>query len=215
MIPPHEEVFPKEIHEKPFALFAALYAGPVEEGKRALQPLLDFGEPLIDFGGVMPYVESQKMFDEDYPDGMRYYWKSINVSRLDDEVIERIVKHTRKLASPFSTIDIWHIGGAVSRKGPEDSAFFGRNAAFLVSPEANWEEPEDDEANIAWLRALIADMEPYSDGSRYLNFAGFQEEGDALIRDAYGPYYQRLAELKKKYDPTNFFSLNQNIKPAE
>lgn len=215
VIPPHEEVFPKEIHGKPFALFAGLYAGSVEDGKHALQPLQDFGEPLIDFGGVMPYVEAQKMFDEDYPDGLRYYWKSINVSRLDDEVIERIVKHSRKQVSPFSTIDIWHVGGAVSRKGPEDGAFFGRNAAFLISPEANWEEPEDDEANIKWLRELIADMKEFSDGSRYLNFAGFQEEGDAMMRDAFGPYYQRLAELKKKYDPTNFFALNQNIKPAE
>jgi hypothetical protein len=213
IIPPEPEIFPEAIHNQPFVLFGAMYAGPAEAGQPVLQPLLDFGEPLIDFSGVMPYLEAQTVFDEDYPDGMRYYWKSLNLSHLDDEVIDRIVKHARKQPSVLSTIDLWQVGGAVGRVSANESAFNGRQAAFLLSPEANWEDPADDEANITWLRELIEDMQDFSDGSRYLNFPGFQEEGDEMMRTAFGDQYERLAELKRKYDPANFFSLNQNIKP--
>lgn len=214
VVPPDPHLFEEALHGRPFVLFAGLYAGSVEAGQQALQPLLDFGTPLKDASGVMPYSEAQKMFDHDYPNGLRYYWKSLNLSRLDDEVIERIVGHARKQASPLSTTDIWHIGGAVKRFGNDSSAFNGRQSAFLLSPEANWTDPADDAANIAWLRAMIADLEPYSDGSRYLNFPGFLEEGDTMMRDSFGANYARLAALKAKYDPTNLFRLNQNIKPA-
>ena len=213
-VPPEPEVFPEAIHGKPFILMAGLYVGSVEDGKKALQPMLDLGEPLIDFSGPTTYIEAQQAFDEDYPNGMRYYWKSLNLSHLNDDAIDTIVKHARQQVSPFSTIDVWHIGGAVRDFGPEDGAFFGRESAFLLGVEGNWEEAEEDEANIAWVRDIIADTEKYSDGSRYLNFAGFQEEGDQMMRDAFGPQYNKLAALKQKYDPTNFFQLNQNIKPA-
>jgi FAD/FMN-containing dehydrogenase len=213
VIPPAHH-FPEALHGHPFVLLGGLYAGPVEEGQRVLQPLLDFGTPLVDFSGVKPYVEAQKAFDEDYPNGLRYYWKSLNLSSLEDEVIDRIVEHARQQPSPFSTTDIWHIGGKVTQVSDAESAFHGRQAAFLLSPEANWEDPADDEANISWLRNFIADMQEFSDGSRYLNFAGFQEEGDEMMRKSFGDKYQRLAALKRKYDPTNFFRLNQNIKPT-
>lgn len=212
-VPPEPELFPEEIHGKPFVLMGGLYAGSVEDGKKALQPLLDFGEPLIDFSGPTTYIEAQQAFDEDYPNGMRYYWKSLNLSYLNDDAIDTIVKHAQQQVSPFSTVDVWHIGGAVKYFTEDDSAFYGRNSAFLLGVEGNWEEAEDDEANIAWVQNLIDDVAPFSDGSRYLNFAGFQEEGDAMMRDAFGPQYARLAALKQQYDPTNFFNLNQNIKP--
>lgn len=214
IIPPEPELFPEPIHHKRFVLFGAMYAGAATEGQQVMKPLIDFGEPLVDFSGVMPYVEAQKAFDADYPDGRRYYWKSLNLSRLDDEVIDRLVKHARRQPSEFSTVDLWHVGGAVKRGSASESAFHGRQAAFLLSPEANWEHPEDDEANITWLREFIADMAEFSDGSRYLNFPGFLEEGDEMVRAAFGDKYQRLQALKDKYDPTNFFSLNQNIKPS-
>jgi FAD/FMN-containing dehydrogenase len=212
IVPPGHHGFPEDTWGRPFVLFGAMYAGPAEEGQPILQPLQDFGESFVDFSGIMPYVGAQKAFDEDYPRGLRYYWKSLNLSRLDDDVIDRIVAHARKQVSPISTVDIWHIGGTVTQND-DDGAFQGRDAAFLLSPEANWESSDDDEANLTWLRDFIADMQEFSDGSRYLNFAGFQEEGDAMMRASFGPKYGRLAALKKKYDPTNFFSLNQNIKP--
>lgn len=214
MVPPDEH-FPEELHRVPFVLYAGMYAGATDEGKAALQPLVDFGDPLLDFSGVMPYVEAQQMFDEDYPNGLRYYWKSLNLTNLNDEVIDTIISYARRQPSPFSTIDIWHVGGAVKRTDAAKSAFFGRDAAFMLGGEANWVDPVDDEANLTWLRGLIADAEPFSDGSRYLNFAGFQEEGEQMMKKSFGPHYARLAELKRKYDPDNFFCLNQNVKPRQ
>jgi len=211
-IPPDEH-FPEELHRTPFAAFGGLYVGPVDEGEKVLRPLRDLGAPLLDFSGVMPYVEAQRAFDADYPDGLRYYWKSLNLTRLDEDAIERIVRHARQQPSPFSTTDLWHIGGAVKRAGPDESAFSGRDAAFLLSPEANWLDAADDEANLRWVRDFVADMAPFSDGSRYLNFAGFQEEGDDMIRASYGAQHARLQALKRQYDPGNLFRLNQNIKP--
>jgi FAD/FMN-containing dehydrogenase len=210
---PPDPGFPAELHEHPYVLFGGVYAGPAEEGQRVLQPLLDFGKPLLDFSGIKPYVEAQKAWDADYQKGKRYYWKSLKLSRMDDDVIDRIVNHARKQASAHSTVDIWHIGGAV-KQANDASAFHGRHAAFLLSPEANWEHPEEDDVNIAWLRDFIADMDEFSDGSRYLNFPGFQEEGEDMMRKAFGPQYERLVALKQKYDPTNLFRMNQNVKPA-
>jgi FAD/FMN-containing dehydrogenase len=214
MVPHGHPVFPPESHGRSFVLFGAMYAGPATDGQRVMQPLRDFGQPVLDFSGVMPYVQAQKVFDADYPRGWRRYWKSLNLNRLEDAAIERIVTHARRQPSPFSTIALWHIAGAMKRTGTAESAFHGRQAAFLLSPEANWQHAADDEANLTWLRNLNADMEQFSDGSRYLNFPGFQEEGDEMIRHSFGDKYSRLAALKQKYDPTNFFSLNQNIKPA-
>ena len=101
----------------------------------------------------------------------------------------------------------------MARKGADTSAFYGRQAAFLINPESNWIEAADDQANLAWVRSFIQGMEGFSDGSRYLNFAGFQEEGEEMIRTAFGEQYGRLITLKRTYDPTNLFRLNQNIKP--
>ena len=217
-IPPDEHHFPAEIHNVPFVAFAAMYAADPNEGRTILQPLREFGQerglaPLVDFSDTMAYVEAQQLLDEDYPNGLRYYWKSLNLTRLDDEVIDRLVKHARRQPSPLSTVDLWHIGGAVRRTGTKESAFFGRHAAFLLSPESNWEKMEDDEVNVNWLREFVADMAEFSDGSRYLNFAGFQEEGDEMMERSFGPQYRRLVALKEKYDPSNLFRLNQNIKP--
>ncbi len=210
---PPDEHFPEALHRKPFTLLAGVYAGPVEEGKKALQPLIDFTEPLLDFSGVMPYVEAQQMFDADYPDGLRYYWKSLNLSELSEGAITRIVEHARQQPSPFSTTDLWHIGGAVTRVSAEESAFYGRHATFMLNPEANWIDAADDAANMHWVRQFVSEMEPFSDGSRYLNFPGFQEEGSEMMRKSFGDHYERLAALKRQYDPDNLFRLNQNIKP--
>ncbi len=207
------EAFPKNVHGRPFAAFVGMHAGPAAEGERLFRPLRTFGEPLADFSQATPYVELQRFFDEEYPDGDRYYWKSLSLNHLDDRAIDRIVEHARRQASPYSTTDLWDLGGAVKRRSTEESAFAGRQAAFLLNPEANWKEPEQDETNIRWAREFVEDMQEFSDGSRYLNFAGFQEEGDAMMRAAFGSSYERLAKLKEKYDPTNFFRLNQNIKP--
>lgn len=214
IVPPHDDTFPAAIHRRPYVLFGGLYTGPITEGKQVLRPLIEFGTPLIDFSAVKPYIEAQQAFDADYPDGLRYYWKSLNLVQLDDAVIDRLAKHAHRQPSVLSTTDLWDIRGAVRRKGAEDAAFHGREAPYLLNVEANWEDQADDDANIAWVREFIADMREFSDGGRYLNFAGFQEEGDEMMRNAFGAHYERLAALKAKYDPNNLFHLNQNIKPA-
>lgn len=212
---PPVELFPVELHKRPFVLFVALHCGAPDIGERDTAPLRTFREPLLDFSGVMPYAEVQTFFDEDYPAGeMRYYWKSLNLTQLGDEAIERLTVHALNQPSVHSTTDLWHVGGAVSRVSEGAMAFSGRHASFLLNPEANWEHAKEDAANLAWVRDFLADMEPFSDGSRYLNFAGFQEEGDTMMRRTFAAKYERLAALKKKYDPTNVFARNQNIRPA-
>lgn len=212
---PGEEPFPEDIRDLPFVLFAALYAGPVEQGERAVRPLRNFGEPLVDFSGPMPYVEAQSFFDEDYPAGeLHYYWKSLYLDDLGDEAIDRIIEHTEKRPSGISTVDVWHLGGAISRVGPGESAFGGRGAPFLLGVEANWEASRDDEANIAWARECVEDMQRFSGGGQYLNFPGFLEGGDETLRVTFGTNYERLVAVKERYDPTNLFRLNQNSRPA-
>ena len=215
MVPHHEELFPRKYHGEPCVVFVGCYAGDPAEGEQAMEPLRAFSEPVADLSGVMPYVEAQTFFDEDYPSGeLRYYWKSVNLTRFDDEVIDRVVDHALRQPSPLNTIDIWYNGGAVRRFPEEATAFHGRQVEFVLSPEGNWKDAADDEANIEWVRTTVAEMEAYSDGSRYLNFPGFQEEGEAVMRATFGAKYDRLVALKNKYDPTNLFSLNQNIRPS-
>jgi len=214
VVPAHEEVYPKATHGRRYVMLGGHYAGPVAEGERFLRPLRDFAEPLVDFSGAMPYLDVQKLWDEEYPDADRYYWKSLNISGFDDEVISRIATHAPRQPSPLSTTDIWHVGGAVRRARLDGSAFRGRDAAFLLSPSSHWVDPAEDTSNVRWAREFVAAMEPYSDGSRYLNFAGFLEEGEVMMRSSFGPHYDRLLALKRRYDPTNLFRLNQNIDPA-
>lgn len=208
VVPP-EVHFPKELHGVPFVLFGAMYAGPASEGERVLRPWREAGKTLIDSSGVMPYVDAQRLFDADYPDGRRYYWKSLSLLRFDDEVIARVVALARKQPSALSTTDLWPI---YRRREAPEGAFYGRHAAFLVNAEANWDSPADDAANIGWAREVVAGLEPFSDRSRYLNFAGFQEEGDEMMRSAFGPNHARLLALKHRYDPENLFRLNQNLR---
>jgi len=210
---PEVELFPEEWHGKPYAAILALYAGELEEGARVLQPLRDLGDPIADLSSPMPYVEAQKILDEDYPNGWHYYWKSQNVNSLGDEVAERLMAHAEDAPSDHSTIDVWYQGGAMGRVGAEETAFGDRGVPYLLGIEANWEEPQEDETNVAWARNCVADMRRFSDGGNYLNFPGFLEEGQDLIRDAYGENYERLVALKNEYDPTNLFRMNQNIKP--
>ena len=131
-----------------------------------------------------------------------------------DEALERITEYALAQPSPLTTTDIWHIGGAIRRVNENDSAFVGRQAPFLFNVEANWENPQDDDANITWAREFVEVMGGFSDGSRYFNFPGLHEEGDEIMQDTFGEKYERLVALKNKFDPTNLFSLNSNIKPT-
>ncbi|HLF70319.1 MAG TPA: BBE domain-containing protein, partial [Actinomycetota bacterium] len=107
------------------------------------------------------------------------------------------------------------MGGAVGRVGAKDTAFGDRSAPFMVSIDGNWWDPAEEKQVISWVRDCFSDMKRFSTGQAYLNFTGKEEsDKDAIVRSAYGDNYARLQELKKKYDPQNFFRLNQNIEPA-
>jgi FAD/FMN-containing dehydrogenase len=211
---PAVEMFPERWHGEPMVAVAAMHTGEAEEGERVLRPLRELGGAIADLSARMPYTVAQSLFDEDYPDGWRYYWKSQNISALNDEVIEHLLTHAEAAPSDHSTVDIWYQGGAMSRIQASETAFGDRSAPVWVGVEANWEDAQDDEANIAWVRECVADMRRFSGGGAYLNFAGFFEEGDRLIREAFGENHKRLVDLKNKYDPTNLFRLNQNVKPT-
>lgn len=215
IFPKGAEDFPTEVHNRPFVAFMAVYAGEPEEGEQILEPLRNFDDALVDFSGVMPYKQVQSILDEDYPaHEMRYYWKSLNLKYLPDEATEMFAEHASRQPSVYSTSDLWHVGRGIKRYGSEHGAFNGRQADYLLNPEANWIDEDDDEVNIDWVRSFLESMKPFSDGGLYLNFAGFQEEGKGLMKSAYSDHYERLVALKQNYDPHNLFRLNHNIEPS-
>lgn len=163
----------------------------------------------------MPYEDFQQVLDADYPDGMRYYWKSLYLDDLSPSTIDRIAYCAEAAPSPISTVDVWELGGAIAAVDVTETAFAGRHAPFLLGVEANWEDPGMDDANIAWVRDCLEDMRQFSDGAVYLNFPGFLEDNDATMETTFGGAYERLVAVKDAYDPTNLFSLNQNVKPSK
>ena len=211
---PDEELFDEDVVDDLKIGFLGCHAGDPDAGERALAPLREFAEPLADVSGTMAYTDFQQILDEDYPDGMHYYWKSLFLDGLTDSAIDRIRYWADAAPSPLTTVDVWELGGAITDVGLEESAFAGRHAPFLLGVEANWEDPEMDEDNVEWVQDCIADMRQFSDGSVYLNFPGFLEDNDEVMETTFGSAYARLSALKAEYDPENVFELNQNVKPA-
>jgi FAD/FMN-containing dehydrogenase len=210
---PDDAAFPATARGSDGLMVLAMAAAPAGEGARLLDPLRALaGDPLVDVGGPIAYVEWQTFFDADYPAGdLRYYWKSAWTRELPDALVDRLVELFESRRSHHSTVDLWHNGGAIARVGADESAFGRRDVPWLVSPEANWEDAADDAANIAWGREVVAAT---GDGGTYLNFPGLLEEGEALVRAAHGPTFERLAAVKRRYDPGNVFALNANVRPA-
>jgi FAD/FMN-containing dehydrogenase len=211
MAPP-APFLPPWVHGQPVVVIGACYAGSVEEGERVVAPLRRFGEPLVDLIRPTPYVSHQALFDPTAPHGLGYYWKSEYVPSLSDALIDTLAERAWGVPTPESYTIIFHLGGAVGRQDPEGSAFEDRRAAHAVNIDAVWSEPARASACIAWTRELWEAVRPYSTGRVYVNFLG--EEGQDRVRAAYGEAkYERLRALKRKHDPTNFFRLNQNIRP--
>ncbi|HML22442.1 MAG TPA: FAD-binding oxidoreductase [Aggregatilinea sp.] len=207
--------FPAEYHGKRAVIFGGVYTGPLEEGERITRPLREMGTPFLDLSGHLPWTSIQQGFDQFFPARQRqYYFKSRYLKRLDDDTIDALIPRGANPPSPSILIVIWHNGGAMRRASAETTAFMGRNENYLFSVDAIWDDPAETEDVLAYSRAYLAEMEPYSTGGLYVNFAGLGEEGEQLVKDAYGAHYNRLVALKTRYDPANLFRLNQNIKPA-
>jgi hypothetical protein len=202
---PDPDLFPAAVVDEPKFAVMGCYAGDPEAGERALAPLRELAEPIADYSEARRYVDFQRILDEDYPEGRRYYWKSLYLDDLPDSSVDRIAYWAEAAPSPLSTVDVWHLGGAIARVDAADGAFAGRHAPFLLGVEANWEDPAADDANVDWVRDCLDDLRQFSDGSVYLNFPGFFEEGEAMRRTTFGPAYERLVEVEETYDPTGVF----------
>jgi FAD/FMN-containing dehydrogenase len=211
MAPP-APFLPAAIHGQPVVIIAMCYAGPVEEGERAVAPLRRFGEPLVDLIRPTPYTSHQAMLDASVPHGLGYYWKSECLPPLGDALLATLAEHAWRVATPGSYTALFHLGGAVGREDPDSSAFEDRRATHAMTIDGVWSEPAASKACIEWVRGFWEAVRPYSTGRVYVNFLG--DEGQDRVRTAYGSAkYERLRALKRKYDPTNFFRTNQNILP--
>lgn len=202
---------PREIHGKRVIIIACCYAGPVDDAERVLAPLRSFGTPLLDLCAPKPFVAHQSMFDPSYPRGLWYYFKAFDLDRLSDEVIDVIADYGRRIQSPMSSMPIFHLGGQMGRVGENETAFSGRASGHTVNANGITNDAAGFDEERAWVRGFWNALEPHHT-SVYVNF--LMEEGEERVRQAYGSKkYERLKELKKRYDPDNFFRLNQNIPP--
>jgi FAD/FMN-containing dehydrogenase len=205
---------PEHLRGRAFVGVGGMYAGSPEDGERITRPLRELGTPLLDMSGTVAYVDLQKSLDAYFPRGLRYYWKALYLDRFSDAAISQTVEWSRQRPSPRTLVIIRHVGGAIGRVDAEATAFGDRSAEWMLSIDATWDDPADDERNIDWTRAYWDDALRYSDGKTYFNFPGLLEEGQKAIQDSYGRNLDRLAQVKAEYDPDNLFRLNQNIRPA-
>jgi hypothetical protein len=207
--------FPVEAHGKRALIIAAVHSGSLEDGARTIQPLRELGKPMLDLSGPIPWTALQSAFDPFFPKKQQlYYFKSKNLKQLDEKTIEAIIPQACNPPSPMILIAIWHYGGAMSRVGDNETAFNGRSTPFLFGVDAIWSNPAESEAVLAYSRNFLSSLEAYSPGGMYVNFAGLGEEGEDLVKSAYGNNYEKLVSVKSKYDPHNLFRLNQNIRPG-
>jgi FAD/FMN-containing dehydrogenase len=204
---------PEEHHGKPGIMVLGMYAGPAEEGERILRPLREMDEPVIDLSGAAPYVIHQSGFDEFFPDGGLYYWKSLTVDKLSQDLNRMMMRHLMERPSMETPIVLRHLGGAISHV-PEDATAYGnRSAEYNISVDGRWLDHADTQKNIAWVRKSWEELNDLAGGGIYLNFAGFAEDVDALARAGHQENYERLRQVKRHYDPANLFRMNINIKP--
>jgi FAD/FMN-containing dehydrogenase len=212
-IPPHP-AFPVELHGRAVIGLGGMYAGPASAGKRLFEPLRSLAAPVLDLSGTMPYLTVQRAFDPFFPpDVLRYYWKSAYLDSMSDEVVDAVSQWAQDRSSPRTLLSIRHLQGAISRVPAEATAFGDRSAPFLLSIDTTWEDGAEDEQHVAWTGRVWADAQRFSRGAIYFNFPGLLEEGESLLRRSYGANYARLVQLKTRYDPSNLFRVNQNIRP--
>jgi FAD/FMN-containing dehydrogenase len=212
LIVPPGPPFPEHLHNKTLCGVVAMYTGPQAKADAVLAPLRKFGPPALDFFGPLPFPVVQSMFDALVPEGLQNYWKADFVNELSDEVIEAHVTHGPGIPTINSALHIYPVSGAANRVGKGDTAFFYRDAKYVHVIAAMYPNPADTAKNVAWVRDYWSALHPYSAGGAYVNF--LMEEGDERIRATYGANYDKLVAVKTKYDPTNLFRLNQNVRPT-
>jgi FAD/FMN-containing dehydrogenase len=202
---------PEHVHGKEVIILPVFYTGDPIEGEKLIEPLRSFGDACGEHVGVQPYVEWQQAFDPLLTPGARNYWKSHNFTELSDGAVDAIVEFAGKLPSPQCEIFIGCIAGAPNRVSADATAYYHRDAKFVMNVHGRWDDVAHDEICIAWAREFFQASTPYASAGAYVNFMT-AEEGNRVAA-AYGSNYDRLVQIKQRYDPENIFHLNQNIKP--
>jgi FAD/FMN-containing dehydrogenase len=194
------------------AALVTCHCGPPADAEKAQRPLKQFGSPILDAVGPMPYSQLNTMLDANYPKGALNYWKSNFLTELSDAAIDTMISCFARCPTPMGQLLLEHIHGAVTRIGVGETAFPHRKEGYNFFVLTQWMEPADTNACIAWTRETFERMQPFFAPGRYVNYLDGDEAGDPVAA-AYGPNYRRLQQIKAKYDPKNFFRMNQNIRP--
>jgi hypothetical protein len=190
----------------------AVVNGPAEDGEPLIAPVRGYGTPLLDDIRPQPYIDIQRIIEPLFLPGRLNYWKANFVDELSDELIDVLIDAMTRVPSPYTLIAIEPMGGAIARVPESATAFQHRSASFSLLILSSWEDPADTDVSVTWTRELFARTEPLCSAGVYVNYLGL--EGDQRVRDAFGMNYDRLVQVKQRYDPGNFFRLNQNIAAA-
>jgi FAD/FMN-containing dehydrogenase len=210
-IAPPLPFIPEDRHGEPFLIFVACWAGPVDQGEAALAPFREAAPVVAEMVGAMPYPAINSAFDALVPAGLQHYWKANFVKELTDEAIAAHLEHGPNVPAVNSTVHIYPIDGAVQDVSSDATAFAYRDANFATVIAGMWPDPADNDANIAWVRGFYEATAPLSEEGGYINFMAADDQD--RIRVNYRGNYDRLVEIKRKYDPDNILRVNQNIQP--
>lgn len=204
--------FPEHLHNRRMCALFWCYTGSLEKAEEVFKPLREFLKPALDLAGPIPHPVLQSMFDALYVPGLQWYWKADFVNELSDEAIQLHVKHGSQLPTLFSTMHLYPVNGAAHKVGKDETAWNYRDATWAEVIVGVDPDPARKDCLVAWAKNYWNDLHPYSAGGSYVNF--MMEEGEERVKASYRENYERLKGIKRKYDPANFFRVNQNIKPT-
>ena len=204
---------PKGMHGKPIVALLACHSGSPGEGEKAVAPIKSYGRPIGDVLLRRPYAQMQSLLDATQPKGRRSYWKSEYIPRIEPALCEKIVEHAARIQSPHSMVGVFQVEGALNRLAGDHSAVGNRDARYVLNIAGSWEKSSEDAAGIEWARQAWNDIRPFSTGGTYINFLT-EDEGPERTEAALGEGLKRLAGIKAKWDPQNFFRTNRNILPV-
>ena len=211
---PPAPFIPESLRGKPVLGIIVCYTGGLDKGTEVLKPLRDFGTPIVDAIKTTRYVDHNSSLDAGQPKGMQYYWKSEYLHKIPDDAIETCIRYASDMTSPHTRVALFQLGGALQDHDEMSMAVSHRDAEYVLGINSGWKDPDDNKQQMQWTRDFWTAMKPYSTGGVYVNFLS-QDDGQARVRAAYGnEKYEQLGRLKDKYDPSNVFQVNQNIKPS-
>lgn len=202
---------PENIHGKGVVVFPVFYAGDIAKGEKLIDPIRKFGKSVGEHTGPQPYTQWQQAFDPLLTPGSRNYWKSHNFVELDDKLLDTVIKFANSLPSPQCEIFIGSMEGVANQIPSDATAYPHRDARYVMNVHGRWEDKKLDDTAVSWARTFYKETSLYAAPGTYVNFMTGDESDH--ISTAYGPNYNRLVRIKRKYDPLNIFHINLNIKP--